>query len=366
MQSVPLFEDLETSTRTVMVYTNVIFNTPEIFKRLSLTTIDIPLTKKQKNADKKKISAPYGAIISVQSKTAIRGANIRKNKKKWCTICQPTTIEGGEEKRILSITERLRPEPDTDISNIIYYCSLCDKEYQPKEMKKISHFLNQVTVVISIGKHPLLNAMLFKDNLKIAGCKDEDDPVEATMILWQDHIFPHSDLWKLKPGETEPTFVFEGVMRNVGFKLGFPIDRQQFNILMNDRKYSHNVVMSEYETTNHTNVKIKMKSVQPKNHQYDALIIPQDTTINPYFCKVESIKYKNIKKKLKDKYVTFIVFSSSEIILSGRYDENMKDMFTFFVKTVFDNRPIIEERIVVPIKDAGMMKKMVVKRQKVA
>lgn len=343
--SVPLFENLQTSTRTVMIYANVYFNTAEIFKRLQLTTVEIPLTKKQRNADKRRIVAPYGSIISVQSKTAIRGANIRKNKRKFCSVCTPTFLDDGKERQILSVTEKFVKIPDTDITKILYYCSLCDRDYDPEEMKKISHFLNQVTVVISIGKHPLLNVMLFKDNLKVAGCKDENDPVEVAMILWEDFIFPQKDLWRLKEGETEPTFIFDGVMRNVGFKLGFPINRENFNILMNNPQYTEKIVMSEFEATNHTNVKIKMWSVAPGNHMYDALIIPIDQDKKAYFTKVPTIKYKTEKKKVKAKFCTFIVFSSSEVILSGRYDQNMKEMYTFFVDTVFKNRKFIEERI---------------------
>jgi len=48
------FKELKTSTSTIMIYTNVIFNTRAIFYSLPIYKIDPPLTKKQKNVDKKK------------------------------------------------------------------------------------------------------------------------------------------------------------------------------------------------------------------------------------------------------------------------------------------------------------------------
>jgi hypothetical protein len=348
----PMFEKLQTSTRTVVIYTNINFNTTALFDKLKITSIDVPLTKKQKNVDKKRISAPYGSIISVQSKIALRGLDTRKKKKIWCKICKPKYIRDEKEIKIYTVKEKLIPQQGTDIKSIYYYCSRCDKMYEPRAMGKISHFLNQLTIVLSIGKQPLLNIMLFKDNMKIAGCKDEDDAAEALLVLWQDYIFPMRlgdaqipRIWSLKDNETTPEFAFEVVMRNVDFKLGFPIEKVNLNMLMNDAEYSTYVFMSQYESTGQTNVNIKMFCEKPKDFLHDVLIIPMHN-YPPYFKKsLGTPRYKPSKKKEKKPYITFIVFSSSEIILSGRYDECMKRAYEFFIKTVFEHRDEIEEKI---------------------
>lgn len=353
------FGCLETSTMTVMVYTNIIFDIPLIFECIKLTNVEVPLTKKQKNVDKKAIEAPYGTVISVQYKAKIRGIDLRKKKKHWCTICQPKKVQGDEEVKVNTITEQLEPDTEPFISGrendavkIIYYCSNCQKKYPPYEIKKINHFLNQLTVVLSIGKQPLLNIMLFKDNLKIAGCKNIEDAQEAILVLWQDFIAKmipkgkavERTAWKLKNGAKQPRFVFETVMRNVDFQLGFPIERRKLNILMNDEMYRNQVFMSQYEPTGHTNVNIKMYSIKPPKFKYDCLVIPLKG--DAFFIALDDIPYKNPKKKAKEKkYITFIVFSSSEIILSGKYEANMKDMYNFFVKTVFTHKDVIRERL---------------------
>jgi hypothetical protein len=372
------FENLQTSTATVMVYTNAIFDTRKIFESVKITEIDVPLTKKQGIPDKKKLVAPYGAIVSVQSRTHIRGIDLRKKKKRWCTICQPVKVSPeGEDILIMTVTEHLEHVKGTDMFAIKYFCSKCQKTYDPFELYKINHFLNQITIVVSTGKQPLLNVMMFRDNLKFAGCKEINDAVEGAMILWQDYIFSPketsnwisyakgttfdpskkqgssntygTDLWRLKKGATNPRFVFETVMKNVDFRIGWAIERPALNLLMNDEKYSNNIFMSQYESTGHTNVNIKMYSRKPKSFTYDCLIIPLDERCAPKFIQLPDIPYKSDKKKKKDantdKYVTFIAFSSSEIILSGRYDKNMEEMYNFFVQTVFKNRKNIEEKL---------------------
>lgn len=391
------FESLQTSTSTIMVYTNVIFDKQKIFESIKLTEIDVPLTKKQGNPDKKKLVAPYGAIVSVQYQTYIRGIDLRKKKKRWCTVCQPIKVsQEGEETKIMTVTEKLDPVEGTDMFAIKYFCAKCQKTYKPEELYKINHFLNQVTIVLSTGTQPLLNVMLFRDSLKFAGCKGMDDAVEGTLILWQDCIFSPketskwyapagsdssayastgsdssakkrkglvfdpsrtqgpsntigTDLWRLKKGAKTPRFVFENVMKNVDFRIGWAIERPALNLLMNDEKYADNIFMSQYESTGHTNVNIKMYSRKPAGFTYDCLVIPLDEKKAPGFIKLTDIPYKSEKKKKKDaskdKYVTFIAFSSSEIILSGRYDKNMEEMYNFFVKTVFSHRKHIEERL---------------------
>lgn len=350
MSSLPTFENLQTSTMTVMVYTNVDFDIDKIFRSMPITHVEVPLTKKQKNVDKKRIVAPPETIISVQSKTSIRGVDLRKKKKHWCTVCQPRKVTDDKEVKLFTITERLSREAGTDIDHVVYYCSRCQKAYKPTDIKKINHFLNQLTIVLSIGKQPLLNIMLFKDNFKIAGCKDIDDAADVILILWDIFFADHSETWTLKDKQKEPGFIFETVMRNVDFKLGFPIERSSLNSLMNNEEFSHNVFMSQYESTGHTNVNIKMFSRMPEGFMYDCLKIP--TGKEPYFTKIRTNIFKNKKKREKDakkeKYITFIVFSSSEIILSGRYNQNMKEMYEFFVATVFKHRNEVEEHLDAP------------------
>ncbi len=338
------FDDLKTTTATVMVYTNLTFNLNEIFKTLPINEIEVPLTKKQKNVDKKKLSAPYGYIISVQSVTQIRGVDLRKKKTRWCTVCQPYRKANGRESKVNTISEYLESSPDTDVKSIKYYCSKCQWSYDPCQQKKISHFLNQLTIVLSVGTQPLLNIMMFKNNLKIAGCKDKDDAIEAIMILWQEYFIHHPDTWKLKKGAISPRFQFDGVMRNVGFGFGFPLEKDELNDVLNDDKYSETVFMSHYESTSQPSVNVKLFSEKPADHTYECLVMPFDK--KPYIVAIPELTYRKKKKKDGTKFTTAIIFSSSQAILSGKYHANMKEAYEFLVDVIFRHRKLVEERIV--------------------
>jgi hypothetical protein len=347
--NLPEFKNLKTSTRTIMVYSNMSFNLLKIFRDVYITSVHAPLTKKKKNVDKKKLVAPYGAIISVQKGNRFRGIDIRKSKKHWCAAnCRETIFRGEKDVNVNTIIEIPSLVEGTDIYEIKYFCTKCELFYTLKQLKKIINFLNQVTLVLSIG-NVNLNIMLFKDNLKIAGCKENKDAEEAASLLFLDYIVKIHNGWKILPNfdDKEPRFIFRLVMRNVDFKLGFFINRKALNNLMNNKKYNDRIFMSQCETTGHTNVNIKMYAKKPENYSYDCLVMPIDEP--SYFITLTSNIYKS--KKAKNEYTTFIVFSSSEIILSGKYEEEMKADYEFFVSEVFKNKSLIEEKIEEPNTD---------------
>ena len=361
----PKFEDLKVSTITVMVYCNFDMQPIEIYGRLPISDVKLPEPTypgdRRTAAEKKKISAPYGSIVSVQSKTELRGADIRKKKKVWCMICQPMKVVDGKEQKIITVTQRLRPVPDTDRQAIVCWCSRCEKEYLPGEMKKINHFLNQTTVVLSLGPdQPLLNIMLFKDNFKVAGCKKVDDAMEAIMFLWSTYLVDYQDLWRLKPCVTKkigpyagsrkihPQFAIEPVMTNVDFKLGFPIERPALNRLLNQPEFRHMIDGADYEPTSQTNVSCRIYSNKPEDFAYDWLHIPVDTRKRAFVKPLKAVTWR--KMKAPKKFNTFIIFSSSEIILSGRFASSMKAAYEFFVNVVMREKSQIEENLIAPDK----------------
>ena len=85
-----------------------------------------------------------------------------------------------------------------------------------------------------------------------------------------------------------------------------------------------------------------MYSVKPENFKYVCLkYINEDFETE----EVSEIKNKKIKNK-KNEYVTFIVFSSSEVILSGKYTDNMRELYNFFRKIISENKEKLEEKFI--------------------
>ncbi len=355
-----------------MVYTNLIFDMKNLFCTAPITYVEPPLTKKKKNIDKKKLKAPYGSIISMlyyppkedESDIYFRGIRMSKKKSYWCPMCQLFNEKG---KKVLSVTEG---ECDVSVSNlgtyisetelhtypadtkkILFQCGECKRYLKLFQLCKIVPFLNQVTIVMSIGDI-IINVMMFDINLKIAGNKSFDDAVETMRVLWEGYVYPNKNNWKLSeskgPRKTDVHFLFESVMINVDFSLGFPIDKEKLNTFMQREEFKNRVYISKYESTSSTHVNIKMHSPKPKDFYYYVLVYEKkNISKNPYFAYTDDKWYAREKPKAL-KYTTLIVFSSSQTILTGRYPNNMKDNYDFFVKLCNEYKSEIMESVCRP------------------
>lgn len=343
------FDDLTASTNTIMAYFNRSFNLIDWFEHIKISPINVLSTRKKNNIDKKSVKGKYGSIVGVHLMGEYRGIDLKKQKKHWCEVtCRITDQKGQKEVKSNTIVER-KYHIVGDKYGKRYYCENCCQEYTIKQLKKIAHFLNQLTISIfvgKVGKEVLLNIMVFCGELscmKIAGCKEGDDAAEAVMLLWENFGLKNFS----KRVIDEPTkVVFKSVMTNVDFKLDFPIDRVSLNELMNSEIYNKIVYCSYYESTSRANVNIKMYKSKPKGYYFDCLVFPDDITQKPLWEKLPNNPYKQVKNKSKEtKYTTFIVFSSSKIILSGKYKQNMKECYNLFVEVAYKNRLEIEENI---------------------
>ncbi len=125
--------------------------------------------------------------------------------------------------------------------------------------------------------------------------------------------------------------IFEIVMVNVDFKLGFKVDQEALDSLV--QKNGGEDFYSTYETTLNTSVNIKMEYPEPEVKQFTQLSVhptkPEYTlsTIN------ECPKARERKTRTH----TFLVFSSSKVIQSGRYYESQMEpaykRFNTFIQT---------------------------------
>ena len=108
-----------------------------------------------------------------------------------------------------------------------------------------------------------------------------------------------------------------------------------------------------------------MFTSKPKNFTYDCLVFPliepssslktcdssvcpcdllDNASAAPYIIQVDKLFFKKAKNK-PEKPMTFIVFSSSQTILSGKYDSNVKEQYQFFIETLLKYKDRIVERL---------------------
>lgn len=339
---VPEFKDLKTSTRTIMVYGNVEFNQKEVFKYLPITHVEAPLTSKNKKVDKKKLFAPKGAIISVQYRHYLRGLDTRGLKNQKCPSCRVKKIKNGVEKEVATLQPIFvkceNEEFPKGTRELNYIGTCCGKTFNFKQLQKHPNFRNQVTILISIGNINL-NVMMFKDKLKVAGCKENENIDELIKMLWDKYLSKQKDKWSLKKGFSKVEFLIDLVMRNLDFKLNFDIDRIKLNTMMNLPKYEDKIFLSQAE--NHSSVNIKMYSTPDENYKYKTIVYSNPNSIR------KKIEYRDenifLKKKTKSKYNTFIVFSSACVILSGKYPKDMENVYKFFVTEMIEHKSEVIE-----------------------
>ena len=379
----PDFSELNVSTITVVVYTNIFFKFLDLFHQLPITSNSLGYVpsknRKKKLVNKKDLEVPYGSIVMVNSGNHIRGLDMRKTKKRhWCFYtCRLTQRKGEKIVKINTVIEEHVPVGDGEMKEIHYFCTNCKQYYTLKQLDKICNFLNQLTVVLSIGNGTYLSIMIFSNKIKIAGCRRKSEAYEAIMILWENYIrgtkcylplelynnipdekpadevidsaiekYNSSDL----PSTFVPKFLFRTVMRNVGFNLGFYIDRQQFNDMMKEYSKTGKLVKTSFcDTTAHPNVRTKYYTYRPIGHTYRVLSIPQDKDAFFENCSANTFKMvDNTKKPKKDKkkteLLTAIVFSSSQVIFSSRNKYDSNRIYKHVIEAIKKHRQVSAEK----------------------
>lgn len=281
---------LDVSTITVMSYANVQFDLDKLYTALPVHEIvDPSLTKKKKLPDFKKIDAPYGKIVSIRHKNAFRG--------------------------------------------------LVKKHIDPETPAK--YFLNQLTLIVSLGNCQNVNIFMFKTSFKVTGCRKQSTVERVIKLLWEKiNRLPEQHYTMLD--ERPPSFTFETVMTNVDFSFGFKIDRQRLNSLLNSEQF-RNRLKSDYETTSNTNVKVKMCTEKPEGYFYWRHSYTDGKWVRDQVTKIDYVDEK--KRKKKEKNTTFLVFHSSKTITSARYADNIEHDYKYFIKVIEDNRDLIEESV---------------------
>lgn len=360
--SVVPFGDLVTSTMTVIVYTNITFHTKAIYKEIPVIdpdSIDVPVSKKKGDIETKKVRAPRGVILSVRKGIRYRGLNWRKSKNHWCASnCRLMKKTASDrEKEVLTVVEESHLRRPGEYK-VYYWCKECKHYYTFQELdKKIPNFRNQITVVVSLGDYNI-NIMMFETSFKIAGCRNTQQAIDAISILWEKYIYPSGNYSMREEFEDEkPRFVFQTVMRNISFRLGFEIDRQKLKDLASSEEFRDKIKCVQYESSGNTNVKIKMFTNE-EYRKFDAIEFSPSKakktarstgkTSSPWKSIEETPdRYRN-KKAQKEMCVTFIVFSSSEIIITGSYYEEMKVLYEYFTNLLLENRSKISEVVEKP------------------
>jgi len=218
---------------------------------------------------------------------------------------------------------------------------------------KKGHFRNQITAALFIDK--IITIKIFPTGkFHLTGCKNLKQQQDSLVELMR-HI-------KSINTEESPTYTMENddplniileiVMVNVDFNIGFDIDQKKLDQIL---QKNANDFYSIYDTAVNTSVNIKFDYPDPDEKIFQQIIFNNDSKKNKV---VFSTVSECPKAKPKEKRThTFLVFSSSKVIQSGRYyDLEMPKVYKIFNDFILKHRNEIELKLKNNVFDMSKLK----------
>jgi len=217
------------------------------------------------------------------------------------------------------------------------FCGEDGKIYFKKTLK--IDFRNQKTYLICV-KGKMITLKLFPNGkLHLTGCKTLEHQRSAIITLINAIRKAHSSL--------EPTFlkadgpikiILDVVMVNVDFNINFCINQRNLDKLLQNNATDFYTI---YESSINNSINIKLDYDEPLNKKYEQITI-QGSIEKPKIL-FSTTDVCNESKTNGRRTHTFLVFTSSKVIFSGRYyDNEMEIAYKKFNKFIIENKKKIE------------------------
>lgn len=287
-------EKKRSSTITVIAFSNILFNRKILDEKLTIIDSeegtkrngrDVCTFTRTKNGivQKKSVDAPYGSILTLSYGGKARGLVFKK---------------------------------------------------PPPVNKKKKIFPQQLSIHIFLRHR--LHILLFPSCMTITGCRSEMDAVKAVKVFWKRYVSKIPGAWSLTQGSF-PDFWFSTVMQNYNGSLGYMIDKIALNDLLNSQQFRGQL------TSNYTNEGDIYVGIQfPKRDTPKSYLTLSFSPEEVVERKTGVIPYRSKTKKPKP--LTFNVFSTSSITMSGSSYEDILYYYEFMKKIAHDYRHILEEQ----------------------
>ena len=290
------FKEIPISTRTIIVSTTATINIEEMYKNLPITEYEV--IEKKRGRKKKNFvehiqnTVADGSIISVKYQGNIRGVELKKRK------------------------------------------------------KSSKYFRNAVTIIISV-RNKLINLKISSNGkFQVTGCKDFDYCKDAIKYLFN-IILENKDIYLSECGE-KIKIIFNNVMTNKDFSVGFSVNRENLDKIINtDTKYN-----SLLETSfGYTGVNLKMKLETKLDRNFNCLELDINSgEYNQYIINYQDylklLTEKELVKENKDRHITFLIFQSGNVIMSGMNEVFMEKYYNIFFDIIDKNRSTLVDQLI--------------------
>jgi hypothetical protein len=313
------------------------------------------------NNERKRILTPDGVIRSfddfgVSTKTVIAITNIRVNLDHFFTyipITDFTPIEKkrGRKKRICIETPTINL-PFGTVVMIQRKREFRGIQLKTKNKRTNTYFLHSITIVLCIQNNKFVNVKISANGkFQITGCKSDDhyqQSILAILKILQDiELMTGESVYHLVDEHGNHCkylrVIFNTVMQNVDFNLGFSICRYKLNSYINQNTEYHSI----FEGSIGTGVNIK---IPIHNHSDNELLRITHNLITkesirdmvPLQAYNEMLDEKEQKKEnKKPRHHTFLIFASGSVIMSSR-GSDMKPTFHKLINILLTHKKYFE------------------------
>jgi len=206
------------------------------------------------------------------------------------------------------------------------------------------NFRNQITAYIFIIDKMITAKIFPTGKFHLTGCKTLKHQQYATVELLNHIRRIHTEeepTIELDEDNEPLNIILEVVMVNIDFHLGFDVDQKKLDQLLQSDDCEFYTI---YETPVNTSVNIKLDYPDPQVKKFNQIIV-KGSPDDPELIFTTSDKCPKARD-IKTRTHTFLVFSSSKVIQSGRfYDSEMEPAYRKFHDFILKNKESIELKL---------------------
>jgi TATA-box binding protein (TBP) (component of TFIID and TFIIIB) len=281
------FKDIAISTRTIIVATNTMINIETLYENLPITEYTV-IRKKRGRKKKDMIEdinnmVPSGSIISIKYKDQLRGVELKRKK------------------------------------------------------KETKFFRNAVTIIMSIDNKFINLKVSTNGKFQVTGCKHFEHCKKAITNIFN-IIIDKIDIY-LDKHEDKIEILFNNVMTNKDFSMGFQVNREVLDNIINSETPYNSLLETSF---GYTGINLKMVLNPDIERSFKCISINIETKeateyILSYKEYISKLTEKEITKEKKKRHITFLIFQSGNVIMSGINEILMEYYYNEFYKIIEKN-----------------------------
>ena len=226
-------------------------------------------------------------------------------------------------------------------SGNIYQGVVLKKQKEKRERQSIEYFRNSITCVMYCIDKLITFKISDKGTFQLTGCKTQKHAEMCVLYIWS-YIKGDNNAYSFIYGNNL-VMTIEPVMNNISFSTGFRIDRKKLDFYINRTTPYISIYEEDFGYAG-VNIKIPIdteKDIRISKNEYffgkDKRVLRKTISYKEYCGE------KQKQKKDCDKLISFMVFRSGRVLMSGPHPSFMKDPYNIFLTLVCNARQNIEE-----------------------